>query len=103
MYQHVKALKGGKSVMKPIYNHTTGLLDAPEKIDSPKILVRRGEGEGGGRPPPGLPSAPGYARTGPPRGDGPVGTGASGGERAEAASGLPGHGIRAGKNPFPWF
>uniref|UniRef100_A0A7R9UZQ3 Phosphoribulokinase n=1 Tax=Chlamydomonas euryale TaxID=1486919 RepID=A0A7R9UZQ3_9CHLO len=42
MYEQVKALKEGKSVDKPIYNHVTGLLDPPEKIDSPKILVIEG-------------------------------------------------------------
>jgi hypothetical protein len=30
----VADLKAGKSVDKPIYNHVTGNLDAPEKIDS---------------------------------------------------------------------
>ena len=40
MYEQTKALKEGKSVNKPIYNHVTGKLDAPEKIDSPPILVR---------------------------------------------------------------
>eukprot|EP00898_Chlorokybus_atmophyticus_P005969 jgi/Chlat1/6373/Chrsp44S05837 len=42
MYEQVKALKEGKSVMKPIYNHVTGLLDPPEEIKSPKILVIEG-------------------------------------------------------------
>lgn len=28
----VKALKEGKAVQKPIYNHVTGLLDPPEEI-----------------------------------------------------------------------
>ncbi len=37
MYQHVKALKEGKSVDKPIYNHVTGLLDPAEKIESPDV------------------------------------------------------------------
>jgi len=40
MYEQTKALKEGKSVDKPIYNHVTGLLDPAEKIESPKILVR---------------------------------------------------------------
>ncbi|MEW5305985.1 MAG: hypothetical protein WDW36_008491 [Sanguina aurantia] len=39
MYAQVKALKEGKSVDKPIYNHVSGLLDAPEKTDAPKILI----------------------------------------------------------------
>lgn len=42
MYEQVKALKEGKSVQKPIYNHVTGKLDAPELIESPKILVIEG-------------------------------------------------------------
>jgi len=35
----IAALKRGESVDKPIYNHVTGLLDAPEKIESPKVSV----------------------------------------------------------------
>ncbi|KAH9299763.1 hypothetical protein KI387_031445, partial [Taxus chinensis] len=42
MYEHVKALKEGKPVMKPIYNHVSGLLDPPEEILPPKILVIEG-------------------------------------------------------------
>lgn len=42
MYEQVKALKEGKAVEKPIYNHVTGLLDAPETIQPPKILVIEG-------------------------------------------------------------
>jgi len=41
MYTQTKTLKEGGSVMKPIYNHVSGLLDPAEKIESPKILVRR--------------------------------------------------------------
>jgi hypothetical protein len=46
MYTQVKALKEGKSVDKPIYNHVTGKLDAPETIQSPKMLVRKLAGGG---------------------------------------------------------
>lgn len=42
MYQQVKAIKDGISVEKPIYNHVTGLLDPPELIKPPKILVIEG-------------------------------------------------------------
>lgn len=42
MYEQVKALKAGQAVDKPIYNHVTGLLDPPEKTDSPKILIIEG-------------------------------------------------------------
>lgn len=37
MYDQVKALKEGKAVDKPIYNHVSGLIDPPEKIDSPNV------------------------------------------------------------------
>ncbi|CAO2819709.1 unnamed protein product [Amaranthus hypochondriacus] len=42
MYQQVKDLKQGKAVDKPIYNHVSGLLDPPELIQPPKILVIEG-------------------------------------------------------------
>lgn len=42
MYEQVKALKEGKSVEKPIYNHVSGLLDPPETITPPKVLVIEG-------------------------------------------------------------
>ncbi|KAK8360882.1 hypothetical protein V6Z11_A03G001900 [Gossypium hirsutum] len=42
MYEQVKALKSGIAVGKPIYNHVTGLLDPPELIKPPKILVIEG-------------------------------------------------------------
>eukprot|EP00798_Chlamydomonas_sp_ICE-L_P010570 gene10570-12226_t len=42
MYEQVKALKEGKSVEKPIYNHVSGLLDPAETIKSPEILVIEG-------------------------------------------------------------
>lgn len=29
-------------MMKPIYNHVTGLIDPPEKIDPPKVLIIEG-------------------------------------------------------------
>ena len=35
MYDQVKALKEGKSVDKPIYNHVTGVFDPAEKVDPP--------------------------------------------------------------------
>ena len=38
----VKALKEGKPADKPIYNPVTGLLDPPERIDSPQILIIEG-------------------------------------------------------------
>uniref|UniRef100_A0A803PKA6 Phosphoribulokinase, chloroplastic n=1 Tax=Cannabis sativa TaxID=3483 RepID=A0A803PKA6_CANSA len=42
MYEQVKALKEGTPVEKPIYNHVSGLLDPPELIKPPKILVIEG-------------------------------------------------------------
>ncbi|KAJ0054344.1 hypothetical protein Pint_03543 [Pistacia integerrima] len=42
MYEQVKAIKDGVAVEKPIYNHVTGLLDPPELIKPPKILVIEG-------------------------------------------------------------
>ncbi|RRT58142.1 hypothetical protein B296_00046804 [Ensete ventricosum] len=42
MFEQVKALKHGVAVDKPIYNHVTGLLDPPELIRPPKILVIEG-------------------------------------------------------------
>mmetsp|Transcript_6729 Transcript_6729/g.18017 ORF Transcript_6729/g.18017 Transcript_6729/m.18017 type:complete len:383 (+) Transcript_6729:137-1285(+) len=42
MYEQIAALKRGEAVDKPIYNHVTGLLDPPERIESPKILVVEG-------------------------------------------------------------
>ncbi|CAN1256803.1 Phosphoribulokinase, chloroplastic [Linum perenne] len=42
MYEQVKALKEGVAVEKPIYNHVSGLLDPPELIQPPKILVIEG-------------------------------------------------------------
>ena len=42
MYEQVKAIKCGESIMKPIYNHETGLLDPPEKVDPNRIVVIEG-------------------------------------------------------------
>jgi phosphoribulokinase len=38
----VRAIKEGRAVEKPVYNHVTGLLDPPEVIAPPKILVLEG-------------------------------------------------------------
>ncbi|BDA40945.1 Phosphoribulokinase, chloroplastic [Coccomyxa sp. Obi] len=42
MYEQAKAIKEGKSIEKPIYNHVTGILDPPETIKPPKIMVLEG-------------------------------------------------------------
>merc|ERR1711906_78874 len=42
MHEQVKALKEGKTVHKPIYNHVTGVFDPAEEIVSPKVLILEG-------------------------------------------------------------
>jgi len=42
MYEQVKALKDGKSVSKPIYNHVNGTLDTPEDIEPTPIIIFEG-------------------------------------------------------------
>jgi len=42
MYEQVKALKEGKKVSKPIYNHVNGTLDAPEEIEPTPIIIFEG-------------------------------------------------------------
>nr|WP_290224434.1 phosphoribulokinase [Trichocoleus desertorum] len=42
MYEQVKALKNGQSIDKPIYNHETGAIDPPERIDPNHIIVIEG-------------------------------------------------------------
>lgn len=42
MYEQIKALKNGEEIMKPIYNHETGLLDPPELIKPSPIVVIEG-------------------------------------------------------------
>ena len=42
MFEHVKALKDGQSVMKPIYNHVNGTLDEPEKIEPTPVIIIEG-------------------------------------------------------------
>lgn len=42
MYEQIKSLKDRKSVDKPIYNHVSGLLDPPESIKPPPVLVAEG-------------------------------------------------------------
>ena len=41
MYEQVKAIKDGKAIEKPIYNHVSGLLDPAETIEPPKVRARR--------------------------------------------------------------
>lgn len=42
MYEQMKALKEGKAIDKPIYNHETGELDPPERIQPNHIIVIEG-------------------------------------------------------------
>jgi len=42
MLRCVKELKEGKSIMKPIYNHVNGTLDADEKVEPTPIIIFEG-------------------------------------------------------------
>jgi phosphoribulokinase len=42
MYEQIKALKSGENINKPIYNHETGLLDPPEKVEPNRVVVIEG-------------------------------------------------------------
>jgi len=42
MYEQIKGLKEGQNADKPIYNHVSGLLDPPETITPPSVLVAEG-------------------------------------------------------------
>ncbi|MBE9013156.1 phosphoribulokinase [Pseudanabaenaceae cyanobacterium LEGE 13415] len=42
MYEQIKALKSGETIDKPIYNHETGMIDPPEKVEPNHIVVIEG-------------------------------------------------------------
>jgi phosphoribulokinase len=42
MYEQIKALKNGEVINKPIYNHETGMIDPPERVEPNHILVIEG-------------------------------------------------------------
>ena len=42
MYEQISALKSGKSISKPIYNHVNGTLDTPETIEPTPIIIFEG-------------------------------------------------------------
>ena len=42
MYEQIKALKNNQAIDKPIYNHETGELDPPERIEPNKVVVIEG-------------------------------------------------------------
>ncbi|MCG9884045.1 MAG: phosphoribulokinase [Cyanobacteria bacterium] len=42
MYEQIKTLKGGQAIDKPIYNHETGEIDPPERIEPNHVVVIEG-------------------------------------------------------------
>jgi len=42
MYEQIKAIKNGEPIDKPIYNHETGTIDPPERINPNHIIVIEG-------------------------------------------------------------
>lgn len=42
MYEQIKALKEGKSISKPIYNHVNGTIDTPEIVEPTPIVIIEG-------------------------------------------------------------
>ncbi|MCC7565655.1 MAG: phosphoribulokinase [Methanomicrobiaceae archaeon] len=40
--EHLAALKEGRTIEKPVYNHTTGMFDPPEPFSPTKILILEG-------------------------------------------------------------
>lgn len=42
MYEQIKALKNGQAIDKPIYNHETGELDPPERVEPNRVVVIEG-------------------------------------------------------------
>jgi len=42
MFEQIQALKEGKSIEKPIYNHVNGTLDTPETIEPTPIIIIEG-------------------------------------------------------------
>lgn len=42
MYEQIKAIKSGQAIDKPIYNHETGEIDPPERIEPNKVVVIEG-------------------------------------------------------------
>jgi phosphoribulokinase len=42
MFEQLKALKEGKSISKPIYNHVNGTIDTPETIEPTPIVIVEG-------------------------------------------------------------
>jgi phosphoribulokinase len=42
MFEQIQALKAGKTIKKPIYNHVNGTLDTPETIEPTPIIIFEG-------------------------------------------------------------
>ena len=42
MYEHIKSLKDGFPIIKPIYNHVNGTLDQPETVQPTPIVIIEG-------------------------------------------------------------
>ncbi|MEM1252407.1 MAG: phosphoribulokinase [Cyanobacteria bacterium P01_H01_bin.21] len=42
MYEQIKALKSGTPIDKPIYNHETGFIDPPERVEPNHVVVIEG-------------------------------------------------------------
>jgi phosphoribulokinase len=42
MYEQINALKNGQAIDKPIYNHETGAIDPPERIEPNHVIVIEG-------------------------------------------------------------
>lgn len=42
MYEQINALKNGQAIDKPIYNHETGMIDPPERVEPNHIIVVEG-------------------------------------------------------------
>ncbi|MGF1495837.1 MAG: phosphoribulokinase [Elainellaceae cyanobacterium] len=42
MYEQIKAIKNGEAIDKPIYNHETGMIDPPERVEPNHVVVIEG-------------------------------------------------------------
>lgn len=40
--QHIQLLRAGRSILKPVYNHTNGTLDAPEYVEPAEYMIVEG-------------------------------------------------------------
>lgn len=42
MEQHIQLLRAGRPILKPVYNHTNGTLDAPEYVEPGEYMIVEG-------------------------------------------------------------